>query len=72
MQSDNASSHHTAFAELSKGLVSSESVWLLESGKGQYPTGSKLLNGGSETFVISPLSSIVDERYTAYFDFETS
>ena len=75
MHHDTASSHHTTSANLSKALVSSQSelepIWLLEPGKGQYPTGSKMLKGDSEIFVISPLSSIVDEKYTAYFDFET-
>jgi len=33
------------------------------------PEGSKVLHGDDRTYVISPLSSIVDERYTVYFEF---
>ena len=70
------SNHDTACAAVSQQLLSlatsSESGWQLVSGKGRFPTGSKFLKGDSESFVISPLSSIVDEKYTAYFEFESS
>jgi hypothetical protein len=36
--------------------------------QGRLPEGSKLLHGDVRSYIISPLSSIVDERYTAYFE----
>lgn len=36
--------------------------------QGHLPEGSKLLRSEQQSFIISPLSSIVDERYTAYFE----
>ena len=36
---------------------------------GQYPNGSKMLTGQDEKYVLSPLGNIVDEQYTAYFEF---
>ena len=49
----------------------SDAEWVVESPKGQYPQGSKALNGHDRSYIIAPLGSIVDEKYTAYFDFET-
>lgn len=48
-----------------------DAEWVVESPKGQYPQGSKALNGHDRSYIIAPLGSIVDEKYTAYFDFES-
>jgi len=44
--------------------------WVVESFKGRYPEGSKALHGQDRSYIISPLGNIVDEKYTAYFDFQ--
>jgi hypothetical protein len=44
--------------------------WVVESFKGKYPEGSKTLHGQDRSYIISPLGNIVDEKYTAYFDFQ--
>ncbi len=44
--------------------------WVVENFKGKYPEGSKALHGQDRTYIISPLGNIVDEKYTAYFDFQ--
>lgn len=36
---------------------------------GQYPDDSKMWLGQGEQYVLSPLGNIVDEQYTAYFEF---
>jgi hypothetical protein len=38
-------------------------------GIGVYPQGSKLLQGTDRLYIISPLTNIVEEAYTAYFEF---
>ena len=47
-----------------------EFEWAVEPPLGQYPDNSKMLTGEEESYVISPLGNIVDEMYTAYFDFK--
>ena len=44
--------------------------WVVESFKGRYPEGSKALHGQDRSYIISPLGNLVDEKYTAYFDFQ--
>ncbi|KAA6427609.1 MAG: hypothetical protein FRX49_02272 [Trebouxia sp. A1-2] len=44
--------------------------WVVEGFKGKYPEGSKALHGQDSSYIISPLGNIVDEKYTAYFDFQ--
>ncbi|DBA96514.1 hypothetical protein WJX77_003023 [Trebouxia sp. C0004] len=44
--------------------------WVVETYKGRYPEGSKALHGQDRSYIISPLGNIVDEKYTAYFDFQ--
>lgn len=46
--------------------------WVVEGPKGQYPEGSRYLKGQDKNYIISPLGTIVDEKYTAYFDFQSS
>ena len=43
--------------------------WVVSGPKGAYPDGSKQIQSQDSTYVISPMGSIVDEKYTAYFDF---
>lgn len=56
-------------ADISR-VALAEVQWALEAPLGQYPDGSKVLKGQDEMFIISPLGNIVDERYTAYFEFK--
>ena len=49
-----------------------DSEWVVELPKGRYPDGSKLLKGSDRSYVISPMGNIVDEKYTAYFEFHSS
>ena len=50
--------------------AAAECNWVLSAPKGRYPDGSKQLHGEDRTYIISPLGKIVDERYTAYFEFD--
>lgn len=34
----------------------------------QYPVGSRVLHAANRDFLLVPLSNVVDESYTAYFD----
>ena len=42
-----------------------------EPAQGSYPKGSMLLNSPERPYILSPLANIVDEKYTAYFEFGT-
>ena len=44
--------------------------WVVEKYKGKYPEGSKAFHGQDRSYIISPLGNVVDEKYTAYFDFQ--
>jgi hypothetical protein len=35
----------------------------------RYPEGAKLLRGADRSYVVAPLMNIVEEKYTAYFEF---
>ena len=48
-----------------------EHDWVVEGPRGQYPMGSKVLTGTDRSYVVSPLGNLVDEKYTAYFDFQS-
>ncbi len=43
--------------------------WRLVAGAGLLPPGSKVVCGSNRGYVIAPLGNIIEERYTAYFDF---
>jgi hypothetical protein len=36
-----------------------------------HPEGSKMLSGDDQQYVIAPLGNIVEQNYTAYFDFQS-
>ena len=71
-QCKNSNSSAVSLFWTGQKLLQCGSVWVVKPQEGHYPLGSKLLKGTAESFVVSPLGSIVDEKYTAYFDFETS
>ena len=35
----------------------------------KYPKGARLLSGKTKKYVIAPIGQLIDEKYTAYFDF---
>jgi hypothetical protein len=42
----------------------------LRGAAARLPRGSKVVCGKNRDYVVSPLSNIIDERYTAYFEFD--
>ena len=44
-------------------------MFTAEKALGAYPEGSRLLVGEDKQYVLSPLGNIVEEAYTAYFEF---
>ena len=61
---ENRAAGQTA-AGATAGSITAEMV----QGIGVYPQGSKLLQGTDRLYIISPLTNIVEEAYTAYFEF---
>lgn len=64
MMHDNVTQNEVRTTKLSLG-----DEWVVEKYKGKYPEGSKALHGQDRSYIISPLGNVVDEKYTAYFDF---
>ncbi len=50
-----------------------DAVRLLENSQGvksgPYPKGARLLSGKTKKYIIAPIGQLIDEKYTAYFDF---
>jgi len=38
---------------------------------GEYPRGTRVIKGASRSHVVVPIGQIIDENYTAYFEFDT-
>lgn len=46
------------------------SSFVMRAAAAQLPAGSKVVCGKNRDYVITPLGNIIDERYTAYFEFD--
>lgn len=45
------------------------SVFQLTPPLAKYPEGAKLLKGSDRSYIVAPFMNIVEEKYTAYFEF---